>query len=520
MTSTNSPSSAKPLASQSGSVSSTRKPTRARLASARGTSLAPAEEVEVLGVAVDAGVLAHRVGAGDHVGDPVLVEREQRRAARRDLGRASPCACGRRPDVLGEVGARPSSAASGRRARARPRRLELASLRQAENGARAASAAPCRHRQAPRRSQRHGRCDELRPGLGVPVDSRGSTADSRRRPLRPARRRHAPPVARHPRLPQHRGGRPRARRAGDRGRRAPTGRARPTSSRRSTCSPRCGRCAPASSRSWSASGSRRRAGRGPLRAAGAPSAPSPSRSTGGAREAFVDGKPVAQPRRLLRRGLGGRLHARRPGGAQGRPRRAAAPARSRGVQPLPRAPGGQPRLPARAQAAQPAAQGRGRRRAARRLQRGAGQERARGWSLRRRALVDELAPRAGAELRGHRPGRRRPRARLRARRRSRRGGARATRRLAAEALLAALRRRTALDVERGFTSVGPHTDDLDLALGGRPARTFASQGQQRAIVLALRDRGDREPARERSASRRSCCSTTSPASSTRRATPS
>lgn len=56
----------------------------------------------------------------------------------------------------------------------------------------------------------------------------------------------------------------------------------------------------------------------------------------------------------------------------------------------------------------------------------------------------------------------------------------------AGALLAALRRRTARDVERGYTSVGPHADDLDLDLAGRPARSFASQGQQRAIVLALK----------------------------------
>jgi DNA replication and repair protein RecF len=40
------------------------------------------------------------------------------------------------------------------------------------------------------------------------------------------------------------------------------------------------------------------------------------------------------------------------------------------------------------------------------------------------------------------------------------------------------------DVERGFTSVGPHADDLAIALGDAPARAFASQGQSRALVLA------------------------------------
>ena len=53
----------------------------------------------------------------------------------------------------------------------------------------------------------------------------------------------------------------------------------------------------------------------------------------------------------------------------------------------------------------------------------------------------------------------------------------------AGALREALLRRRARDIERGFTSVGPHADDLEIQLGGRPARAFASQGQQRALVL-------------------------------------
>jgi len=51
-------------------------------------------------------------------------------------------------------------------------------------------------------------------------------------------------------------------------------------------------------------------------------------------------------------------------------------------------------------------------------------------------------------------------------------------------LQAALRRRLPRDQERGFTSVGPHADDVEITLGGRPARAFASQGQARALVLA------------------------------------
>jgi len=36
------------------------------------------------------------------------------------------------------------------------------------------------------------------------------------------------------------------------------------------------------------------------------------------------------------------------------------------------------------------------------------------------------------------------------------------------------------------TERGPHRDDLDLVLSGRPARMFASEGQQRCLVIALR----------------------------------
>jgi DNA replication and repair protein RecF len=56
----------------------------------------------------------------------------------------------------------------------------------------------------------------------------------------------------------------------------------------------------------------------------------------------------------------------------------------------------------------------------------------------------------------------------------------------AKRLLAALRRRLPRDRERGYTSVGPHADDLALSLGERPARLFASQGQARAVVLAFK----------------------------------
>ena len=52
-----------------------------------------------------------------------------------------------------------------------------------------------------------------------------------------------------------------------------------------------------------------------------------------------------------------------------------------------------------------------------------------------------------------------------------------------EAALAASRRD---ELRRGVSLVGPHRDDLDLAIGGLPARTHASQGEQRSLALALR----------------------------------
>jgi DNA replication and repair protein RecF len=42
------------------------------------------------------------------------------------------------------------------------------------------------------------------------------------------------------------------------------------------------------------------------------------------------------------------------------------------------------------------------------------------------------------------------------------------------------------DLRRGSASVGPHRDDLTLTLDAHPARTVASQGQHRAIVLSLK----------------------------------
>jgi DNA replication and repair protein RecF len=42
------------------------------------------------------------------------------------------------------------------------------------------------------------------------------------------------------------------------------------------------------------------------------------------------------------------------------------------------------------------------------------------------------------------------------------------------------------DLRRGLCTVGPHRDDLVITLAGMPARTHASQGEQRALALSLR----------------------------------
>ena len=53
-------------------------------------------------------------------------------------------------------------------------------------------------------------------------------------------------------------------------------------------------------------------------------------------------------------------------------------------------------------------------------------------------------------------------------------------------LRGALAERRRLDVERRVTTVGPHRDEPGLVVGGRDARSQASQGEQRSVALALR----------------------------------
>ena len=53
-------------------------------------------------------------------------------------------------------------------------------------------------------------------------------------------------------------------------------------------------------------------------------------------------------------------------------------------------------------------------------------------------------------------------------------------------LAAALAAARTDDVRRGVSTVGPHRDELGLSIAGLPARTHASQGEQRTLALALR----------------------------------
>jgi DNA replication and repair protein RecF len=58
--------------------------------------------------------------------------------------------------------------------------------------------------------------------------------------------------------------------------------------------------------------------------------------------------------------------------------------------------------------------------------------------------------------------------------------------VSADGLLALLESGRARDLQTGTTLVGPHRDDLRFEVGGRGARDFASEGQQRSLMLAVR----------------------------------
>jgi DNA replication and repair protein RecF len=103
---------------------------------------------------------------------------------------------------------------------------------------------------------------------------------------------------------------------------------------------------------------------------------------------------------------------------------------------------------------------------------------------RRRELVAELAPRVSASF-AEISGPDAPEAHL-AYRAAAGMSAEGTDAEIAERLAGILAHRLERDRDKGYTSAGPHMDELVLALAGRGARSFGSQGQQRALVLALK----------------------------------
>lgn len=54
------------------------------------------------------------------------------------------------------------------------------------------------------------------------------------------------------------------------------------------------------------------------------------------------------------------------------------------------------------------------------------------------------------------------------------------------AFLAKIQQRSLAELCRGTTLVGPHRDEVELVINQTPARQYASQGQQRTLVLALK----------------------------------
>ncbi len=53
-------------------------------------------------------------------------------------------------------------------------------------------------------------------------------------------------------------------------------------------------------------------------------------------------------------------------------------------------------------------------------------------------------------------------------------------------LYEALRAHRREDLAAGFTTIGPHRDDMEITINGCSARSFGSQGQQRSAVLAIK----------------------------------
>ncbi len=55
-----------------------------------------------------------------------------------------------------------------------------------------------------------------------------------------------------------------------------------------------------------------------------------------------------------------------------------------------------------------------------------------------------------------------------------------------ENLLKGLKENLSKDMELGYTTLGPHRDDIKIELNGKDSKIYASQGQRRSIVLAIK----------------------------------
>lgn len=53
-------------------------------------------------------------------------------------------------------------------------------------------------------------------------------------------------------------------------------------------------------------------------------------------------------------------------------------------------------------------------------------------------------------------------------------------------LLDGMRKNFDLDIRLGYTSIGPHKDDIEIFINNKPAKNYGSQGQQRSIILSLK----------------------------------
>jgi len=55
-----------------------------------------------------------------------------------------------------------------------------------------------------------------------------------------------------------------------------------------------------------------------------------------------------------------------------------------------------------------------------------------------------------------------------------------------QGFLAQLQARRTEELARGVTAIGPHRDEMEISIAGKPARAYGSQGQQKSVALVLK----------------------------------